>query len=185
MTHRKTCLAVLLVVSLVGFAAGCKKTPPQTEPTPPPESREPAPPVEPPPVEVKDDDFAATPPPPEPEVITVTELSRQLRSVYFAFDKYDLTDESRRILQGNATILQNNAGFRVVIEGHCDERGTIEYNLALGEKRARAVRDYMASLGLGAGRMRIVTYGEERPAVPGHGEAAWAKNRRAEFKAEQ
>ena len=116
---------------------------------------------------------------------SAAELSRQLQDVYFAFDKYDLSDESRRILQGNAGVLNEHAAFRVVIEGHCDERGTIEYNLALGEKRARAVRDYMVGLGLSPSRLRIVSFGEERPADPSHSETAWAKNRRAEFKAEQ
>jgi peptidoglycan-associated lipoprotein len=103
--------------------------------------------------------------------------------VHFAFDRYDLDDEAKSILQKiSSAIKKAGSSFDLVIEGHCDERGTIEYNLALGENRARAVRDYLSSLGgLPSGSVRIVSYGEERPIDPASNETAWAKNRRAEF----
>jgi peptidoglycan-associated lipoprotein len=114
---------------------------------------------------------------------TVAELNAQgvLQIVYFDFDKSDLSEETRQILHANADWLMNNADYGVVIEGHCDERGTIEYNLALGQRRAQAVRDYLTNLGVAADRMRLVSFGEERPADPGHSEDAWAMNRRAAF----
>ena len=123
----------------------------------------------------------------QPEVvevpITIAELNQRgvLQTIYFEFDQYDLSDSSRGVLQANAQWLQSNPEYRIVVEGHCDERGTIEYNLALGEKRARAVSDYLDDLGLGGSRVRMITYGEERPADSMSSEAAWAKNRRAEF----
>jgi peptidoglycan-associated lipoprotein len=85
------------------------------------------------------------------------------------------------VLQQNGDWLLGNPQYNIRIEGHCDERGTIEYNLALGERRASAVRDYLVSLGVDAFRIRIVSYGEEDPADPGHDEAAWARNRRGVF----
>ena len=105
----------------------------------------------------------------------------ELDKVYFDFDKSDLTDETRRVLRQNADWLKANGEYAVVIEGHCDERGTIEYNLALGQRRAQAVQDYLVNLGISAERMRNKSFGEEQPADPGHDEAAWSRNRRAAF----
>lgn len=104
-----------------------------------------------------------------------------LSMVNFDFDKSDLTPEARAILADNARKLEANPEVYIRIEGHCDERGTVEYNLALGERRARAVRDYLVNYGIDPGRITIISYGKERPIDPGHNEAAWAKNRRAEF----
>ncbi|RMG19461.1 MAG: peptidoglycan-associated lipoprotein Pal [Deltaproteobacteria bacterium] len=103
-----------------------------------------------------------------------------VETVYFDFDSSDLTPEARSILQSNAECL-NALGQNVVLEGHCDERGTEEYNLQLGERRANAVKKYLVSLGVDPSRIKTVSYGEERPADPGHDEAAWARNRRVEF----
>ncbi len=183
---KRTPLAVLTILSLLALlllAGGCRKKPPVVEP-PQPAAPAPAPAAPaPPPVEVTDD--FKTPPVEKQPVVepSIDELNRSgvLKTVYFDFDRSDLDDGDRRILQGNADWMRANAQYGVVIEGHCDERGTIEYNLALGERRARSVRDYLTSLGISAGRMRIVSYGEERPADPGHSEAAWSKNRRAAF----
>jgi len=100
--------------------------------------------------------------------------------VYFAFDQYDLDDESMGILSRNARIMKE-AKVTILISGHCDERGTIEYNLALGEKRARAVKDYLVSLGVPAGQLRITSFGESKPFAMGSNEDAWAMNRRAHF----
>jgi peptidoglycan-associated lipoprotein len=106
-----------------------------------------------------------------------------LDPVYFEYDQASLTDRSRDILVRNAEWLQGNPQVRVQVEGHTDERGTNEYNLALGERRAASVRSYLTSLGIDASRLVTISYGEERPADPGHSEAAWASNRRVEFKA--
>ncbi|MBN2428552.1 MAG: peptidoglycan-associated lipoprotein Pal [Deltaproteobacteria bacterium] len=107
---------------------------------------------------------------------------RGLERIHFEFDQYTLTAEAREILARNAQFLQIHNTIRVIIEGHCDERGSDEYNLALGERRARAVKDYMGSLGIPASQMSIISYGEEIPLDPQSGEEAWAKNRRADFK---
>ena len=104
-----------------------------------------------------------------------------LFEIHDAYDSSELGSTAKATLQANAAWLGANSGYNIMIEGHCDERGTIEYNLALGERRATAVRDYLASLGVSPSRMRIVSFGEERPADPGHTEAAWAKNRRGIF----
>ena len=104
-----------------------------------------------------------------------------LADIHFELDSAALSDEARSILEKHALWLQGQRDVRVTIEGHCDERGTVEYNLALGEQRARAVRDYLASLGVAGARLRVVSYGKERPLDPGSDEAAMAQNRRAHF----
>ncbi|MBV8200624.1 MAG: peptidoglycan-associated lipoprotein Pal [Acidobacteria bacterium] len=99
--------------------------------------------------------------------------------VYFAFDESALNDDARGKLSRNADLLKAQARLNLTIEGHCDERGTSEYNLALGERRAAAVRSYLASLGVGADRMRTLSYGSERPVCTEHEESCWSQNRRA------
>lgn len=101
--------------------------------------------------------------------------------IYFEFDKSDLTPQAVDVLKRKASWLSYNPGVAVVIEGHCDERGTNEYNLALGERRAQSARDFLVDMGVPASRLSTVSYGEERPLDPGHNETAWAKNRRAQF----
>jgi peptidoglycan-associated lipoprotein len=103
------------------------------------------------------------------------------RDVHFDFDKYDLTENARQILAGHARILKDNALVKILIEGHCDERGTIEYNLTLGDRRAAAVRDYLVNYGIDPSRISTISYGEERPLDPRHDEEAWGKNRRSAF----
>jgi peptidoglycan-associated lipoprotein len=103
--------------------------------------------------------------------------------IYFDFDKSDLSDQSRQILAEKAELMKAHPALSLLIEGHCDERGTNEYNMALGERRARAAYEYLVLMGIEAGRLTIISYGEEYPAVPGSNEEAWAKNRRDEFKA--
>lgn len=98
--------------------------------------------------------------------------------VYFGYDQYDLSAEARSVLERQAQVLRGHADWRLSIEGHADERGTREYNLALGERRANAVKDYLIALGVQQGRLTTVSYGKERPAVLGSNEAAWAQNRR-------
>ena len=107
--------------------------------------------------------------------------SSPLADVRFLYDSAALTDEARATLEKHALWLQGRRDVRVTVEGHCDERGTVDYNLALGEQRARAARDYLVSLGVAAERLRVVSYGKERPLDTGTGEAAWVRNRRAHF----
>lgn len=120
-------------------------------------------------------------PPPPPVPPAPVERPLVLENVYFDYDKYDLREDARATLASDAKQLEGKADAKVLIEGHCDERGTVEYNLALGEKRAKAAMDYLVNYGIAAGRLSAVSFGEERPADPGHDETAWSKNRRAAF----
>jgi len=120
---------------------------------------------------------AQTPRPSPREFMAVAAL----KEVYFDFDKYDIRPEDAKTLDANATWLKSNAENLVLIEGHCDERGTNEYNLALGERRAKATMNYLVSQGIQANRITIISYGEERPVCNEKTEACWAKNRRANF----
>jgi peptidoglycan-associated lipoprotein len=106
----------------------------------------------------------------------------KLEKVFFDYDSYTLTAQTREILARNAEWLRQNPVAKLTIEGHCDERGSDEYNLALGQRRADAVKNYLLSLGIAAERLSDISYGEERPAVDGSDESAWSKNRRAEFR---
>ena len=104
-----------------------------------------------------------------------------LKDIYFDFDRYDVRTGDAEILKQNAAFLTKNPNIKVQIEGHCDERGTAEYNLALGERRANSVKKYLLSLGIANGRVSTISYGEERPFDRGKNEEAWGKNRRAHF----
>jgi peptidoglycan-associated lipoprotein len=104
-----------------------------------------------------------------------------LEDIRFELDSANLTDQARATLEKHALWLQDHREARVTIEGHCDERGTVEYNLALGDQRARATRDYLASLGVAANRLKAVSFGKERPLDPSRTEDAYARNRRAHF----
>ncbi|MBD3336933.1 MAG: peptidoglycan-associated lipoprotein Pal [Candidatus Eisenbacteria bacterium] len=109
------------------------------------------------------------------------EADVELQDVYFDFDRHNLRPDALRTMERNAEMLKENPDARVVLEGHCDERGTSEYNLALGEKRARTVESFLRRYGIDGSRLTVISYGEERPFDPGHNEAAWAKNRRVHF----
>ena len=111
-----------------------------------------------------------------------TVINVGLERVYFPFDQFALTNEARRVLDANATILKSYPALKVSIEGHCDSRGSDEYNLALGERRAHVVKNYLVSLGVASDRFETISYGEELPADSAMTESAWAMNRRAEFK---
>jgi peptidoglycan-associated lipoprotein len=104
-----------------------------------------------------------------------------LSTVYFAYDSSSLNSSTRSTLDSNANYLKENSNIEVQIEGHCDERGGIQYNLALGERRAKAIKDYLVALGVEASRISTVSYGKERPVEFGHDESAWSKNRRGNF----
>jgi peptidoglycan-associated lipoprotein len=108
-------------------------------------------------------------------------MVEKLQTVYFDYDRFDIKPEARGTLDANAEFLAANPDIRILIEGHCDERGTTEYNLHLGQRRADTVREYLVSKGIPADRLQTISYGEERPIDPGHDEAAWAKNRRVQF----
>jgi len=111
----------------------------------------------------------------------VTPPGAPLKEIYFAFDKHDLSTDARATLQGNSVWLKKNPAARIEIEGHCDERGTSEYNLALGAKRAQAAKDYLVTLGIPASRISTISYGEETPVCREHNESCWQKNRRDRF----
>jgi peptidoglycan-associated lipoprotein len=111
--------------------------------------------------------------------------SAALRDVFFDFDRYDVRTGDKGTLDENAKWLKSNQAALLLIEGHADERGTNEYNLALGERRAKATRDYLVSVGIDAGRITVISYGEERPVCTEKTEACWTKNRRAHFLVKQ
>jgi len=140
---------------------------------------EPDPFPEPPPRNTQPEPKKEAPPKPKPDVTKPDPLV--LSTVYFEFDKSALTSEAQATLAENARQLQQHPDAKIRIEGHCDERGTVEYNLALGQRRAISVRDYLVSFGISPDRISIISYGKERPVDPRHTEEAWAKNRRAEF----
>jgi peptidoglycan-associated lipoprotein len=117
---------------------------------------------------------AAPAPPPPPAPVP-------LKDVFFDYDKATVRDDQKAALAENASWLKANPGAKLLVEGHCDERGTAEYNLALGERRAKAVKDALVGAGIAADRLSTISYGEERPFVLGHDESAWKWNRRAHF----
>ena len=179
----------LAIICLVAAPACSRRNKPSTTP-------QPAPTVEAPP--------AVTPPPPPPRAggaqrvedqqpaplsedsvtnRSLDELNRDspLRPAFFVLDSSDLDDAGRGVVSGNVDVLKKYPQWVVTIEGHCDERGTAEYNLALGERRAAAVKTYMVSLGIAPDRLRTVSYGKEFPFDQAHTEDAWSSNRRAHF----
>jgi len=115
----------------------------------------------------------------EPGIEGVVFESSLLKDIYFDFDKYDIRPGDAAILKENAALLKKYTNIKIQIEGHCDERGTNEYNLALGERRANSTKNYLMTLGVSPGRISTISYGEEKPLDPGHNEGAWTKNRRA------
>jgi peptidoglycan-associated lipoprotein len=115
------------------------------------------------------------------ETIYIEPMGADFQDIHFDFDKYEIRDSDTPTLQRIATWLKDNPDYQVLIEGHCDERGTNEYNMALGEQRALAARRYLISLGIDSGRLHTISYGEERPIALGSNEAAWAQNRRDHF----
>jgi peptidoglycan-associated lipoprotein len=185
MRQRRYALVMALVALLA--AGGCgKKKPPVTRPTPPPPagtatgSRPPGPPE---PVR------EPVPVPAEPitsDTLSTSDIDTLNRNspfqpVFYGYDQDTIDAAGQQALNANATLMKKYSTWIVTIEGHADERGTAEYNLALGERRALAARNYLVSLGVPADRLRTVSYGKEFPFEPGHDEASWSKNRRAHF----
>jgi len=177
----------LLLVGLI--ISGCAKRPATTAataaPAPAPRAATPAPtpsapapaPAAPAPAPAAAAPAAPAPRPAPKEFVAVAAL----KEVFFDFDKYDIRAEDAKTLDANAAWLKTNADNLLLIEGHCDERGTNEYNLALGERRAKATMNYLVSQGIQANRITIISYGEERPICTEKSESCWAKNRRAQF----
>jgi peptidoglycan-associated lipoprotein len=182
---------VALVAAALSIAGACaKKTPPIARPAPPPPAttgttavpRPPAPPepvVEMPPI-VEQEPFAEER---SLDAKTLDELNKEspLRPVFYDFDSFEVNSAGRAVLEANAELLRRYQTWVITVEGHCDERGTAEYNLALGERRALSSRNYLVSLGIAASRLRTVSYGKEFPFDPGQTEEAYARNRRAHF----
>jgi peptidoglycan-associated lipoprotein len=188
MAHRRgnvLLVAPVLVLSL--FLAGCPKRPATTAASAPPPTGAPAPSSAAPstsapstgmtPSTVAPSTAAPSTTPPAPTEFRETD---SLKDVYFDFDRYDIRATDAKTLDTNAAWLKTNNSL-VLIEGHCDERGTNEYNLALGERRAKATMNYLVGQGVQANRITIISYGKERPTCTEHSEACWAKNRRAHF----
>jgi peptidoglycan-associated lipoprotein len=179
-------MVVVMVITVV-VAVACGKKPTVARPMPPPTTGNEAAVPEAPP--------APLPPIEEPPVVPTTApgdaigskdldaLNREspLAPVFFALDSFEIDEAGRAVLQNAAKFMRQQATWQVTVEGHCDERGTAEYNLSLGERRAIAAKAYLVSLGIAADRLRTVSYGKEFPFDPGHAESAWAKNRRAHF----
>ena len=180
-------LSSLLVAAVV--LSGCAKRPATTQaaapaPTGSASTTAATPPAAPAPVQSDTPTAATTTPAPSstarPAVQDFAAVP-ELADVFFDFDKYDIRPGDAKTLDANANWLKSNSNHLVLIEGHCDERGTNEYNLALGERRAKSTMNYLVSQGVQANRITIISYGEERPQCTEHNEACWAKNRRAHF----
>jgi peptidoglycan-associated lipoprotein len=184
MRSKAILLTSLMIVLAVAAGACAKKVPPVAKPAPPGTSAGgtglPSPP------QPVDEPIPVPPEPLSEEAVgakSLDDLNRDspLKPVFFALDSAELTTDAQATLQANAGVLKQFATSQITIEGHCDERGTAEYNLALGERRALAASAYLVSLGIPATRLRTVSYGKEFPFDPRSEESAWSKNRRAHF----
>jgi peptidoglycan-associated lipoprotein len=187
MRHAVSRLTIAAVVLAITAAACGGKKPPTTNPNGP--APFPAPPV----------NTTPPPPPPPPDPLPVPpevnpttrpydnlapdDINKQsiLKPVFFAYDSDEIDEAARKTLEANAQILKDYRTWVLTVEGHCDERGTPEYNLSLGDRRALAAKNYLQTLGINADRLKTVSYGKEFPFNPGHDESAWTLNRRAQF----
>ncbi|NKB89746.1 MAG: peptidoglycan-associated lipoprotein Pal [Acidobacteria bacterium] len=177
-------ISLLALVAVIALVPACSKDEPPTPapqqvtpaPTPAPEARQPVEPLT--AGEWEEADSGE-----DTSFLSADEINNRqlLRTIFFDHDKSEIRGDQRATLQANADWLREHPNVRILIEGHCDERGTREYNQALGSRRAEAARDYLVSLGIGTGRIEIVSYGEENPVVMGDGEQFWSQNRRGEF----
>jgi peptidoglycan-associated lipoprotein len=162
---------LLGAIALAGLLGGCgKKTMETPPPVTPPPTLAPAP--------------TPTPPPPPPPAPPVSE-SVEMQDVYFDYDSSDLRSDARATLSENGRKLVSSTKTSITVEGHCDERGTVDYNLALGDRRANAAKDFLVSYGVDGGRIKTISYGENKPFALGHDEASFAQNRRAHFVTEK
>jgi peptidoglycan-associated lipoprotein len=169
---------LLLIAALAISVTGCKKKkPPIIEP----QGQAPG-------ISEREQPMGETPPQEEKKLTEgeisdqqIVEITRQLQPVFYDYNKADIREDQIEPLQNNARVLKQFGTANVLIEGHCDERGTDEYNLALGERRAKAAKDYLVTLGIADGRLNTISYGESKPFAEGHNESAWQQNRRAHF----
>jgi len=179
MNAKRFFASIMMICLLAALGAGCAKKSADVMPAAPTK------------VEISDRDTDWQNQPAPARSLTEDEMRAQQREmaqrelgnmIFFAFDSFELTPESREVLNSKADAMKKYSLFTIVIEGHCDERGTSEYNLALGERRAKAAQEFLSQLGIPDSRMTIVSYGKERPLDPSKTESAWSKNRRDEFK---
>jgi peptidoglycan-associated lipoprotein len=182
-------LVSIIALSLVLIVAGCAKKAPAAAPPPPPPPPPAAPPSPPPPPPPPP---PAPPPAPAPAPLTEDEIfarksvdqlnaERPLTDVFFDLDKSEVRDDARPALQKDADWLKRWTGVQVTVEGHCDSRGSAEYNLGLGNRRATAIKDYLVNLGVPAGRLVVVSKGKEQPFCNEQSEGCWSQNRRGHF----
>ncbi len=175
---KKFVVYALAIVLVVAFFAGCKKK--VQEVPPPPQVKEQ------PRVEKVEEPVVQEPVLSEEEIFMSKSLEQinkeqPLAMIHFDYDKYFVREDAKPVLEKNASWLNKFRTVKLLVEGHSDERGTEDYNLALGEKRAKSAFDYLVSLGISADRMRIISYGKSQPLASGHDEASWQMNRRAQF----
>lgn len=178
---KKVIILSFVCLLIFAFTVSCKPKAKQAPPPPPPQVKEQprVEKVEPAPV-VKKPELS------EEEIFmakSLDEINRQqpLKMIYFDYDKYFVREDAKPALEANATWLRKYKTAKILIEGHCDDRGTEDYNLALGDKRAKSAFDYLLSLGIAQDRLKTISYGKSQPLDMGHDEAAWQKNRRAQF----
>ena len=178
---------VVVAILLTVFVGACnKKTPPVVRPMPPVTTASTAPTTPPRPPDPITEPMPMPPEPLKDDSLTsksLDDLNRDspLKPVFYDLDSSDVNAGGQQILQANAAVLKRYPAWQITIEGHCDERGTAEYNLALGERRALAAKTYLVSLGIAADKVRTVSYGKEFPFDAGHDDGAWSRNRRAHF----
>jgi len=176
---KKFLIYALAVVLIFSFAVSCKKKPKEVPPPPPQQQAQPK-------VEKVEAPVVQEPVLTEEEMFlqkSLDQINREkpLGTIYFDYDRALVRDDARAVLDGNAAWLKKFRTAKILVEGHCDERGTEEYNLALGEKRAKSAQDYLLSMGIASDRIKIISYGKSQPINPGHDESAWQMNRRAQF----
>lgn len=176
-------IIVLLIVStlILFFFSNCKPKAKTAPPPPPPPAKE-QPRVE----KVEEAPAVKKPQLSEEEIFMSKSLEQinmeaPMKMIFFDYDRFFIREDARPTLEFNASWLRKFAGVKILIEGHCDERGTEDYNMALGEKRAKSTFDYLVSLGISPERMKMLSYGKSQPLDPGHTEISWQKNRRAQF----
>lgn len=178
---KKAIIFFLSALLVCLFLVSCRAKVEEAPPPPPPQVKE----------QPKLEKVEEVPPVKQPELTeeeifmqkSLEEINREipLDMIHFDFDRYFIRDDAKPVLAANAKWLNKFSSAKILIEGHCDERGTEEYNLALGEKRAKSTLDYLVSLGISANRMKIISYGKSQPLDAGHNETAWQKNRRSQF----
>ena len=178
---KKIIVLSLVCLLVIAFAVSCKPKTAQAPPPPPPQVKE-QPRVE----KVEQAPVVKKPELSEEEIFmgkSLEEINKlqPLKMIHFDYDKYFVREDAKPILEADAGWLRKFKTAKVLIEGHCDERGTEDYNLALGEKRAKSAFDYLVSLGIAQDRLKTISYGKSQPLDMGHDETAWQKNRRAQF----